>query len=210
MAAIRAANWRLTTGFVGVGYLLPALSSCGYADVAWRLLEQRSLPSWRYMADHGATTIWERWDGWTAERGFQSPWMNSFNHYALGSVGEWLYRFVLGIDQVPGTAGFGQLLLRPHPGGSLRWARGYYQSVRGLIRAGWSLDADRFTYRVEIPPNVTASVFVPSARAAEVRDRAGGAPAALAAFPGGSDGQEAVFHVGSGIHEFTGPAIHSA
>ena len=77
------------------------------------------MPSWRYMVDHGATTIWERWDGWTAERGFQSPWMNSFNHYSLGSVGEWLYRFLLGIDQEPGTAGFGQLLLRPHPGGSL-------------------------------------------------------------------------------------------
>ena len=60
------------------------------------------MPSWRYMVDHGATTIWERWDGWTAERGFQSPWMNSFNHYSLGSVGEWLYRFLLGIDQAAG------------------------------------------------------------------------------------------------------------
>jgi alpha-L-rhamnosidase len=141
VAAIRSAGWHLTTGLVGVGYILPALSAHGHADVAYRLLEQDSPPSRRYMVEAGATTIWERWDGWTAERGFQSPWMNSFNHYTLGSVGEWLHRFVLGIDQAPGTAGFGQLLLRPYPGGSLSWARGSYRSVRGPISTGWNRSA---------------------------------------------------------------------
>ena len=133
VAAIRAADWHLTTGFAGVGYLLPVLSSTGHTAAAYRLLEQDTLPSWRYMVDHGATTIWERWDGWTAERGFQSPWMNSFNHYSLGSVGEWLYRFLLGIDQEAGhrrlrpaaapaaprrVTGLGprQLPVRPGPG----------------------------------------------------------------------------------------------
>jgi alpha-L-rhamnosidase len=207
VAAIRAADWHLTTGFVGVGYLLPVLSSAGHLDVAYRLLEQRTLPSWRYMADHGATTIWERWDGWTPERGFQSAWMNSLNHYSLGSVGEWLYRFVLGIDQEPGTAGFGQLLLRPHPGGSLAWARGAYRSVRGRIATGWEQAGDRFTFRAEVPPNVTASVRVPSDRAAEVRDASWNGPESLAAFPGSPHMQEAVFRVGPGIHEFSGPAI---
>ena len=207
VTAIRAADWHLTTGFVGVGYLLPVLSSAGHLDVAYRLLEQRTLPSWRYMADHGATTIWERWDGWTAERGFQSAWMNSLNHYSLGSVGEWLYRFVLGIDQEPGTAGFEQLLLRPHPGGSLDWVRGAYRSVRGHVRVGWERSGDRFAFRAEVPPNVTADVRVPSGDAAEVRDAAGNPPARLASFPGASGIQEAVFHVGPGSHEFTGPAI---
>ena len=94
--AIRRTDWHLTTGFVGVGYLLPVLSSHGCDSTAYRLLEQRSRPSWRYMIENGATTIWERWDGWTSEHGFTSPAMNSFNHYSLGSVGEWLYRFVLG------------------------------------------------------------------------------------------------------------------
>jgi alpha-L-rhamnosidase len=93
VAAIGAADWHLTTGFAGVGYLLPVLSTTGHTAAAYRLLEQDTMPSWRYMVEAGATTIWERWDGWTAERGFQSPWMNSFNHYSLGSVGEWLYRF---------------------------------------------------------------------------------------------------------------------
>jgi alpha-L-rhamnosidase len=207
VTAIRDADWHLTTGFVGVGYLLPVLSSCGYADVAYRLLEQQSPPSWRYMVEHGATTIWERWDGWTAERGFASPWMNSFNHYALGSVGEWLYRFVLGIDQEPGTAGFGRLLLRPHPGGGLGRVRGSYRSVRGVIRVGWEQSGDRFTFRAEIPPNAVASVRIPSGRPAEVRDDAGDPPVSVAEFPGASGVQEAVFRVGSGVHEFSGPAM---
>ena len=204
VAAIRAADWHLTTGFVGVGYLLPVLSSTGHTDVAYRLLAQRSFPSWRYMIDQGATTIWERWDGWSQEHGFQSAWMNSFNHYSLGSVGEWLYRFVLGIDQEPGTAGFGRLLLRPHPGGPLHRAQGSFQSARGLIRAGWERAAGRFTYRVEVPPNALASVHVPSADPAGVRDAAGGHPADVTEYPGLAGAGAAVFVVGPGRHEFSG------
>jgi alpha-L-rhamnosidase len=209
VAAIRAADWHLTTGFVGVGYLLPVLSAAGHTDVAYRLLAQRTFPSWRYMIDRGATTIWERWDGWSRERGFQSAWMNSFNHYALGSVGEWLYRFVLGIDQAPATAGFGRLLLRPHPWGQLDRARGSYQSVRGPVLAGWERAGGRFTYRVQVPPNATASVRVPSADAALVRDAAGRGPAAVGQFPGQLGVSEAVFAVGPGRHEFSGPDAFS-
>jgi alpha-L-rhamnosidase len=207
VAAIRAARWHLATGYGGVGYLLPVLSSTGHAEIAYRLLEQDSPPSWRYMVEAGATTMWERWDGWTPERGFRSPWMNSFNHYAFGAVGEWLYRFLLGIDQDPGTAGFSQLLLRPHPGGSLDWARGTYLSVRGPISASWRRSGDRFTFQVELPPNVSASVRIPSGQAAEVRDNAGHPPASLGSFPGAQDVQEAIFRIGSGDHEFSGPAM---
>ena len=204
--AIAGAGWRLTTGFVGVGYLLPVLSSNGQTEVAYRLLEQDAMPSWRYMVDHGATTIWERWDAWTEERGFQAPVMNSFNHYALGSVGEWLYRFVLGIEPEPGTAGFGRLALRPHPGGHLRWARGSYRSQRGLIATEWRLDDGTFWLRAEIPPGASASVHVPSRDAREVRDFSGQQPAAITGFPGAAGVSEAVFEVGPGIHQFAGPA----
>jgi alpha-L-rhamnosidase len=207
--AIRVANWHLTTGFVGVGYLLPVLSAAGYTDVAYRLLEQESRPSWRYMLSHGATTIWERWDGWSEEAGFQSPEMNSFNHYALGSVGEWLYRFVLGIDQEPGTAGFSRVVLRPHPGGSLTSAEGSYRSVRGTIQSGWQASSEELVLRVALPPNVTASVRLPSADPEQVRDGDGAGPAAIAPFPGApvaAGVREAVFEIGSGRHEFRGPA----
>jgi alpha-L-rhamnosidase len=207
VAAVQRADWHLTTGFVGVGYILPVLSSTGHTRVAYRLLEQHSPPSWRYMVDQGATTIWERWDGWTGERGFQSAWMNSLNHYALGSVGEWLYRFLLGIDQEPGGAGFGRLLLQPHPGGGLAWARGSYRSVRGPISSGWELSGDWFTLRVELPPNVTASVHVPSDDPAAVRHANGGRPARIAGYPGVTGAAEAVFEVTSGAHEFSGPAL---
>jgi len=207
VAAIEAAGWHLTTGFVGVGYLLPTLSATGHTDIAYRLLAQRSAPSWRYMIDNGATTIWERWDGWTEEHGFQSPWMNSFNHFALGSVGEWLYRYVLGIDQQPGTAGFGRLLLRPHPGPPLTWARGSYQSVRGTISISWEHISDQFTYRAQLPPNTAAVVRIPSSHPAQVRDNAGNPPASLARFPDAHNAGEATYQIGSGVHEFTGPAI---
>jgi alpha-L-rhamnosidase len=133
--------------------------------------------------------------------------MNSFNHYALGSVGEWLYRFVLGIDQAPGTAGFGRLLLRPHPGRPLNRARGSYASPRGLVRAGWERDGGRFTYRVEVPANAVAEVRVPAADADRVRDAAGGQPAGIAEYPGLLGASEAVFLVGPGQHEFSGPDL---
>ncbi len=148
--------------------------------------------------------------GWTAERGFQSPWMNSFNHYALGSVGEWLYRFLLGIDQEPGTAGFGRLLLRPHVGGQLSWASGRYDSVRGPVSTRWDCSGGQVRYRVGLPPNVTASVRIASAAPEEVRTADGRGPDAVAGFPGAPGVREAVFEVGSGGSEFSGPAVTGA
>lgn len=205
--AIARADWHLDTGFVGVGYLLPVLSSNGYSDVAYRLLEQRSFPSWMYTVDRGATTIWERWDGWTETNGFQSPEMNSFNHYSLGSVGEWLYRFVLGIELAPDAAGFERVLVRPHAGGSLAHARGSFHSVRGEISTAWAVNEAAFTLEVDIPPNVQASVRVPSSRPLDVRDATGAGPMSVADFPGAIGGKEAVFEVGSGSYSFSGPRL---
>lgn len=203
--AIAEEDWHISTGFVGVGYILPVLSSNGYSDVAYRLLEQRSYPSWLYSVERGATTIWERWDGWTAERGFQSPKMNSFNHYSLGSVGEWLYRFVLGIELAPGAAGFNRLLLRPHPGGSLSYAQGWFRSVRGVISSSWVRQDGQFTFEVELPPNVTASVHVPSADPEEVVGPGGARPERIGDYPGAFGQREAVFEIGSGRSSFRGP-----
>ena len=115
VADIEAKNGHLSTGFVGVGYLCPVLTDAGYADVAYRLLLNDTFPSWGYSIKHGATTIWERWNGWTAEGGFGDVGMNSFNHYSLGSVGEWLQRYVAGIDLDPDAPGFERVLLHPRP-----------------------------------------------------------------------------------------------
>src|ERR671916_2196062 len=161
-------DWHLSTGFVGVGYLCPVLAEAGHPDVAYRLLNNETYPSWGYTIKIGATTVWERWDGWTEEHGFQSPNMNSFNHYSLGSVGEWLYRYVAGIDLDPQTSGYGRIVIRPRPGGGLTYARGEYDSVRGRIVSAWSIEGDRFELHVTIPPNTTATVHVPAADGARV------------------------------------------
>jgi alpha-L-rhamnosidase len=199
VSTIEREGWHLSTGFTGVGYLCPVLTEAGYTDVAYRLLNNETYPSWGYTIKNGATTIWERWDGWT-ESGFQSPNMNSFNHYSLGSVGEWLYRYVAGIDL--GAPGYSQIVIRPCPGGSLTHARGEYDSVRGRISSSWKIEDDRFVLEALIPPNTTATVHVPSTD--DVTE--GGRPVDEAdgvAFLRAGEG-ETVLSVGSGSYEFEG------
>jgi alpha-L-rhamnosidase len=152
---------RLTTGFVGVALLCPVLAEHGRADLAYALLHQEEFPSWGYSIRHGATTIWERWDGWTEHAGFQSPAMNSFNHYSLGSVGDWLYGRVAGIDQTPNSVAYQELLLRPLPGGTLTWARAEQETARGRVACGWSIDDGRITVTATIPPGCTAILRIP-------------------------------------------------
>ncbi|WP_426445674.1 family 78 glycoside hydrolase catalytic domain [Paenibacillus sp. S-38] len=160
-ANVRAHGSRLTTGFLGVGYLLPALSESGHEDTAFALLTQEAFPSWLYSVKHGATTIWERWDAWTETGGFQNPGMNSFNHYSLGSVGEWMYANLLGLRPSETHPGFKRFDIRPRPGGGLTYAKGEFKSVYGTIRIGWKLERSLFSLQVEIPANTAADVLVP-------------------------------------------------
>jgi alpha-L-rhamnosidase len=165
VADIERHDWHLTTGFIGVGLLCPVLTEAGYADVAYRLLLNETFPSWGYSIRHGATTIWERWDGWTEEGGFQTPLMNSFNHYSLGSVAQWLYEYVAGIR--PAKPGYEHVLIAPEPG-PLESGRATYRSVRGPITSSWRQDGDAFRLDVEIPANVTATVVLPGGERREV------------------------------------------
>lgn len=158
---IKERDWHVSTGFAGVSYLCPVLTEIGATDVAYRLLTTESFPSWLYPVKQGATTIWERWDGWTAERGFQDPGMNSFNHYAYGSIGQWLFQTVAGIDLDPKYPGFEQFIIHPQVGGGLSYIRAEYDSVRGKIASHWQLEGDQFTLTVTIPPNTTATVVLP-------------------------------------------------
>ncbi|MBX3735083.1 MAG: family 78 glycoside hydrolase catalytic domain [Candidatus Didemnitutus sp.] len=161
VANIRALDWHLSTGFVGIGHLNPQLTLAGRADVAYRLLLQESYPSWLFPVLQGATTIWERWDSWTIASGFHRDGMNSFNHYSLGSVGEWLFRHVLGIELDADTPGYQRFMLRPFVGQGLAHASGSYRSINGEICSAWRRYGAHFEWTVTVPANTSARVHIP-------------------------------------------------
>lgn len=196
VADIAARSGHLSTGFVGVSYLCHVLTDHGYPEVAYQLLHNETFPSWKYSILHGATTIWERWDGWTEDRGFQDPGMNSFNHYSLGSVGEWLRKSVAGIDVVPGTVGFQQIRIQPVLDASLAWAEGTYDSMAGPIRARWERHRDTVRLSVTIPANTEAEIVMPIGTKGEVRE------GDMAVTTGISNGYARIA-TGSGSYEFT-------
>lgn len=157
---IREQDDHLTTGIHGIRYLLPVLSDYGYDDVAYRLLLQDTYPSWMYTIHEGATTIWERWDGWTEDKGFQNPLMNSFNHYALGSVGEWMYRYMGGIE--PAEPGYSKITIRPRVSDQVPKVDVRYRSIKGEIVSSWELsEQGELNMLVKIPANTTAEVYIP-------------------------------------------------
>ena len=116
----------------------------------------------------GATTIWERWDGWTEKNGFQDPGMNSFNHYAYGSCGQWMFSAMAGIDT--DGPGFERILIRPRPGGGITETKASYESIRGRIVTAWQHQGDTLQLQVTLPANTTATVFVPAEDAANVTE----------------------------------------
>lgn len=200
VAQIAARDWHLGTGFVGTPRLLPGLHRAGRDDVAYRVLLKETYPSWLFPVKNGATTIWERWDGWTPEKGFQTIAMNSFNHYAFGSVAEYLYRGVAGIDET--APGFRSILIQPAIADALTWARANYASISGRIASAWKREGDRVEMTVTIPVNTTATVYVPTNDPTSVTE--GGKPtlAAKGVEFLRSENGAAVYRVGSGTYRF--------
>jgi alpha-L-rhamnosidase len=156
----------LTTGIQATIRLMLELSRHGHHDVACQLVNQRTMPSWGYTIDQGATTIWERWDGYVPGRG----WYLSLNHYALGAVGEWVWRHLVGINPDDQHPGYQHILIRPRPGAGLTWVKGEYNSIRGPIAVAWKVAEGGFSLDVTIPANTTATVFVPDTSADKVSE----------------------------------------
>lgn len=152
---------RMSTGIQSTIRLMNQLSENGYSDIAYRLLESKRFPSWLYSIDQGATTIWERWDGYVKGRGLQNAGMNSFNHYAIGAVGEWMFRHILGINYSTENPGYRHVIIKPEPGGSLIWAKGTYHSINGAIAVSWTKDREKFELDIQIPVNTVATVILP-------------------------------------------------
>ena len=200
--AIVAKNDHLSTGFIGVGYLCPTLSDNGLNDFAYKLLQQTTFPSWGYSIKQGATTIWERWDGYRADKGFQDPGMNSFNHYSLGSIGEWLYRYVAGIDMRPGDVGFAHTVIHPRPGPGLTYAHGVYDSIRGIVRSSWKQVKGGMQYDFEVPANTTSTLVLESGALGTVTDGTAIVHTGNGVHSIGRDGKNLVLEVGSGTYHF--------
>ena len=194
----------LSVGFLGVNILAPVLSEIGQTDLAYTLLLQDQMPSWLYSVKNGATTIWERWNSYSIEHGFGPPSMNSFNHFAYGAIGEWMYSHMLGIAIDPEQPGFKHFILQPTPDRQARitWATGSYDSVYGTIRSGWELKDGKFHYTATVPANTTATLYLPANSHKRVWE--GGVPAEQAegvTFVGFANGR-AIYELQSGTYQF--------
>ncbi len=215
-ARIAKNDHRMATGFLGTKSLLPALTGSKQHDLAVRLFQSRKFPSWGYEVSNGANTVWERWDSYTAEHGFngsggnQNAAMNSFSHYAFGAVMEWAYRVLAGIDTE--GAGYRTVVIRPRPPtpGSnpdqtpISWVKAHYDSINGRIASSWKLEGGVFALDVTIPANTSAHVYLPSATAERVTEGGsplgGGAIAGVRSFAAAGDALK--IEIGAGTYHF--------
>jgi len=156
----------ITTGFLGTPLISLTLTDIGRNDLAYMLLKRTRYPSWLYPVTMGATTIWERWDGQKPDSTFQDKGMNSFNHYAYGAIGKWMYQVVAGIGIDEKNPGYKHIIINPRPGGGLTSAKATHRSMYGEIESGWELEGEELTMRVEIPANTSATIHIPGDSAA--------------------------------------------
>jgi alpha-L-rhamnosidase len=170
VADVKRRGDHISAGFLGSPYIQHVLTRAGRNDVAYRLLAQKTWPSWLYPVTQGATTIWERWDGWTHDKGFQDAGMNSFNHYAYGAIGDWLYAVVAGIDIDPAAPAYKRIRLHPRPGGKLTSARAALKTIHGRVESAWRIEGDEFHLDVTVPANTTASLRLPADNPASVTE----------------------------------------
>src|SRR5436853_2833537 len=197
----------LTTGFLGTPLLCQVLSDYGYLDLAYMLLNRTQYPSWLYPVTKGATTIWERWDGIKPDGRFQDPGMNSFNHYAYGAIGEWIYRVVAGIELDESHPGYKHILIQPQPGGGLTFANASVESLYGRVASGWKIADGKLTVTIQVPPNTTATVRLPKAKLEQVTEGQKPLTSRADIFSARQAGDTVVVDVGSGQYVFESMAM---
>src|SRR5262249_40854870 len=195
----------LTTGFVGTPYLCHVLSRYGYLDEAYLLLNREQYPSWLYPVKQGATTIWERWDGLKPDGTFQDKGMNSFNHYAYGAIGEWMYRVMAGIEIDPAAPGYKHSLIQPQPGGGFTSVKASHQSMYGKVSSAWTLKDGKFELAVEAPANTRATVRLPKARLASVTESGNALASGNGVTNVKQDGDVGVVEIGAGQYRVAYP-----
>lgn len=193
----------LTTGFLGTPYLCHVLTRFGYDDVAYKLLLQPTYPSWLYPVRMGATTIWERWDGIKPDSTFETPSMNSYNHYSYGAIGDWMYRSMVGLDTYEDGVGYKHIKVKPHIGGGFTNASATLQTYYGPLSSGWKVDNDKILMDVVIPANTMATVYVPAKDASAIAENGGAVASAKGIRVKGTEDGYVVMELGSGAYHFT-------
>ncbi|MBS6163796.1 Bacterial alpha-L-rhamnosidase [uncultured Ruminococcus sp.] len=193
-------DWKLTTGFVGTIYLCRVLSENGCNDVAYRLLMNRDYPSWIYEVLMGATTVWERWNSVLPNGLISDTGMNSLNHYAYGSVVEWMYRNVAGIQPVEDEPGFRCVRLAPQPNARLDWVKTKLDSAAGVYVSEWKIEHGKLSFRFEVPFNAEAEILLPDARLEKVLYN--GQPLSASTFWTEQQGDCVNVKVLTGVYEF--------
>ncbi len=198
---IKSYGNHLTTGFLGTPYLCHVLTRFGYTDMAYKLLLQDTYPSWLYPVKMGATTIWERWDGQRPDSSFQTPGMNSFNHYAYGAIGDWMYRKMAGLDTYEDGVGYKHSKVMPHPGGGFTQARATYETYYGTLSSDWQTKGEDLLMTVTIPANTTATIYIPVGSNADGITESG-KPLSGNMKAGNIEEGYAVVNAGSGTYHF--------
>jgi alpha-L-rhamnosidase len=192
----------LTTGFLGTPYICHVLSRFGYTDIAYKLLLQETYPSWLYPVKMGATTIWERWDGIKPDSTFQVPTMNSFNHYAYGAIGDWMYRVMVGLDTYEDGPGYKHIKIQPHIGGGFTHASASLQTYYGTLSSGWKTEAGKIILDVEIPANTRATVYVPAANTEAITENGTALSSLKDITVTGKENDFVILKIGSGKYHF--------
>ncbi|MBT3293667.1 MAG: family 78 glycoside hydrolase catalytic domain [Verrucomicrobia bacterium] len=194
---IDQAGGHLGTGFLGTPLIALVLEEEGHADVAYQVVFKETYPSWFYSIHQGATTMWERWNSYSHDKGFGNAGMNSFNHYAYGAVGQWMYERVAGLAPDAATPGYKHFFIQPHPGGPLTQASAELETPYGKAASGWEKRDDGLVVRATVPPNTTATLIVPTSGAKAPELFVGRTPCRLEQRDG-----TFVYPVGPGTHEF--------
>ena len=192
----------LTTGFLGTPFLCHVLTRFGYLEDAYTLLKRENYPSWLYPVKQGATTIWERWDGIKPDGSFQDKSMNSFNHYAYGAIGEWMYRVMAGIEIDAEAPGYKHVFIEPQPGGGFTTVKCYHVTMYGKISSAWETGEAGFQLAVEVPPNTHATVRLPHAQLADVLESGHALSQADGVRASRQEGDSVVVEIGSGPYNF--------
>ncbi|MBW3625069.1 MAG: glycoside hydrolase family 78 protein [Armatimonadetes bacterium] len=191
---VEAHDGHLTTGIFGTKYLLRVLTDMGRADLAYRIVNQKTFPGWGYMIERGATTLWETWK--------YDDRIYSHNHPMFGSVSEWFYAALAGIRHAPDAAGFAPVVIRPEVVGDLTWVKGRYDSARGPLISEWTRKGNELTLRVEIPANVDATIYVPTSDPDSVTEGGTSAGQSKGVEAIGTESGAAAYRVGSGQYRF--------